>query len=180
MTMLTTTRDAERDPRYPIGRFDVKVGVGADDVASAIADIAELPARLRHAVGLLRPTQLDTPYRSGGWTARQVVHHIADANVQAYIRFRLALTEENPAVNGYEQERWARLPDAFTSPVNVSLALLDALHVRWVALLTVLTPADFARTFRHPQWGNVNLATQTAFCAWHGRHHTAHVISIGV
>ena len=164
--------------RYPIGKF-------AFDAASAplhhvewITQIAEAPARLRAAVAQLTPEQLETAYRPGGWTVRQVVHHVADSHLNSYARFRLALTEEEPVVKPYHEDRWAELPDARTAPVEISLALLDPLHERWVHLLRSFGPAEFARRFRHPELGEVNLERYTALYAWHGRHHVAHVTSL--
>ena len=140
-----------------------------------VREIAEAPARLREAVAGLSDEQLDTPYRPGGWTVRQTVHHVADSHINAYVRFKLALTEDEPEIRPYDEARWAELGEASRGPVAVSLALLDALHARWVAALRTLSPADFTRTFRHPDWGVVPLARQVAIYAWHGRHHTAHI-----
>jgi len=166
------------DLSYPIGRFDFHKPVAAETRAQLIAEIEAAPARLREAVRGLGDEQLDTPYRPGGWTVRQVVHHVADSHMNSYMRFRLALTEEEPAVRGYDQEKWAELPDARTSPVETSLALLDGLHVRWVALLRSLAEADFDRRFRHSELGLVRLDTNLALYAWHGRHHTAHITGL--
>ena len=143
-----------------------------------IESIARAPAKLRAAVEGLSPEQLDTPYRPDGWTVRQVVHHLPDSHLNAYIRFRLALTEDEPAIKTYEQERWAELEDARTAPVDLSLALLESLHRRWALLLRALPPAAFARTFRHPELGVVTLDQQVRLYEWHGRHHVAHVNSL--
>jgi len=126
----------------------------------------------------LSTEQLDTPYRPGGWTVRQVVHHLPDSHLNSYIRFRLALTEKEPTIKPYDQERWAELDDAKTAPIEPSLALLEALHQRWIMLLRSLIPADFARTFNHPEMGIVTLDATLRLYEWHGRHHTAHITSL--
>jgi len=123
----------------------------------------------------LTGAQLDTPYRPGGWTVRQVVHHVPDSHLNSYVRFRWALTEEEPDIKAYHEDRWAELADARTAPVEVSLALLDSLHARWVALLRSLNEQEWKRTFRHPQHGLITLEKNAALYAWHGRHHTAHI-----
>src|SRR6266567_1847808 len=159
------------DLSFPIGRFDFKKPVAAEQRPQLIDDIAAAPAGIREAVRGLNDEQLDTPYRPGGWTVRQVVHHVPDSHMNSYVRFRLALTEEEPAVKGYDQDKWAELTDAHTGPVELSLALLDGLHVRWVALLKSMSDADFERKFRHSELGLVRLDTNLALYAWHGRHH---------
>jgi len=166
------------DLRYPIGKFRYEGEMTEEARRRAIEEIAETPARLRAAVKGLTPPQLDTPYRPEGWTVRQVVHHLPDSHMNAYIRFKLALTEHEPTIKPYEQERWAQLEDTPKTPVEVSLALLDNLHERWVVLLRSFGPADFARTFRHPELGVVTLDKQLALYAWHGRHHVAHITSL--
>jgi uncharacterized damage-inducible protein DinB len=164
------------DPRYPVGKFEAPaLPLGEAERARLIAEIAEAPARLRAAVRGLDDAQLDRPYRPGGWTIRQVVHHVPDSHMNAYVRFRLALTEDEPMVKPYEEARWAELPDAATGPVDVSLMLLETLHSRWVALLRAMKPADWSRAFRHPDLGVVPLEKALALYAWHGRHHVAHV-----
>jgi len=163
------------DLRYPIGRFVRPAEVTEARLREAIADIAAAPARLRAAVAGLSGEQLDTPYRPGGWTLRQVVHHVADSHVNSYVRYRLALTEDEPTIKPYDEARWAELPDAKSLPVDVSLAMLDAVHYRWTSLLDALAPADFARTFRHPEMGLMRLDANTCLYAWHGRHHEAHI-----
>lgn len=173
-----STRTAELDPRFPIGRFDPRQEVARSERDRLIATIAELPARLRAAVEQLDETQLDTPYRDGGWSVRQLVHHVPDSHMNAYIRFRLALTEENPGIRTYRQERWAELADARTAPVAVSLALLDALHERWVILLCAMTDEDYSRTLEHPEWGRLSLWTMLLLYEWHCRHHLAHVLHL--
>jgi len=165
------------DLRYPAGHFD---GHPADTPAlrdAAIEDLRLLPARLRAAVAGLSGSRLETPYRDGGWTVRQVVHHVADSHMNALIRTKLALTEDWPTIKPYDQAAWARLADS-TLPVEPSLALLDALHERWVELLESLTAADFARGYEHPENGRQPLSIVVPMYAWHSRHHTAHVTSL--
>lgn len=166
------------DLRYPIGKFKVENKVTDVERLKFIEDIAGTPAKLRAAVAGLSAEQLDTPYRLGGWTVRQVVHHLPDSHLHSYIRFKLALTEEEPTIKTYEQERWAELEDARTAPIDISLALLDSLHQRWTLLLRSLKPKDLARTFKHPELGVLSLDTNLALYAWHGRHHVAHITSL--
>ncbi len=166
------------DLRYPIGKFHYEGEMTEEARCRAIQEIAETPARLRKAIEGLTAQQLATPYRPEGWTVRQVVHHLPDSHLNAYIRFKLALTEDEPTIKPYEQERWANLEDTRNTPVEVSLALLGSLHQRWVVLLESLRPEDFARTFRHPEQGIVSLDKQLALYAWHGRHHVAHITSL--
>src|SRR6266542_4369552 len=159
--------------QYPIGKFQ-----GGADVHRAIEEIAATPSQLRAAVAGLSPEQLDTPYRPGGWTVRQVVHHVPDSHMNSYMRFRLALTEDVPTIKPYDQERWAGLIDSRTAEVEVSLALLENLHERWTLLLRSLSPDDWKRTFRHPDLGIVTLEWNAGLYAWHGRHHIAHIKSL--
>jgi uncharacterized damage-inducible protein DinB len=167
------------DLRYPIGPFVRREEpLAAEDRRRFIGEIAEAPDRLSEAVSGLSSAQLDTPYRPGGWTVRQVAHHIPDSHLNAYVRFKLALTEEDPALRGYEESEWAKLPDVGATPVEVSLELLDALHRRWVTLLGSLSEKDFARTARHPSWGPITLDFLVAQYAWHGRHHVAHITTL--
>jgi uncharacterized damage-inducible protein DinB len=168
----------EPDLRYPIGTFQRPAAATAQDRAAWIAAIDAAPARFRDAVRNLDDAQLDTPYRPGGWTVRQVVHHVADSHMNSYIRFRLALTEADPTVKPYDEAQWAALHDAQTLPVEVSLQLLESLHFRWVDLLNSLTPADFDRTFRHPAMGQMTLNANLALYAWHSRHHEAHITAL--
>ncbi len=163
------------DARYPIGPFQWEGSLSDDARHRAIDEIAEAPARLRSAVEGLSPGQLDTPYRPGGWTIRQVVHHLPDSHLNAYTRFKLALTEETPTIKPYDEARWAELADTQSTPPEVSLALLEALHKRWVVLLRSLEPRDFARMLRHPERGVMSLDEMLALYAWHGRHHVAHI-----
>lgn len=166
------------DLRYPIGRFEVEKAPGDIWRQARIAEIEELPARLREAVHGLSPEQWATPYRPDGWTVRQVVSHVPDSHMNAYIRFRWVLTEEQPVIKTYEEHLWAELADSRTAPPEVSLSLLEALHVRWVILLRSLGPDDWTRTLRHPEQGVIDLDRLLGLYAWHGRHHTAHVTSL--
>jgi len=143
-----------------------------------IAELAAAPEEMRAAVAGLSEQQLDTPYRPDGWTVRQVVHHVPDSHMHSYIRFRWALTENAPTIKPYDEVLWAQLPDARSAPVEASLLLLDGLHRRWTALLRELTPADWDRTFFHPERGIVSLESNLAMYAWHGRHHVAHITSL--
>ena len=161
--------------RYPTGRFDAPASPLAPDAfAAAVSEIAAFPAALRAATEALPDATLDTPYRAGGWTVRQTVHHIADSHANAVLRVKWALTETDPAVLAYDEAAWAELPDA-RLPVEVSLRLVEALHTRWVAVLQTLTPADRARRFVHPVNGPTPLDRAVAMYAWHGRHHLAHI-----
>ena len=161
--------------RYPAGRFDAPSSPLAPDAfAAAVSEIAAFPAALRAATEALPDATLDTPYRAGGWTVRQTVHHIADSHANAVLRVKWALTETDPAVLAYDEAAWAELPDA-RLPVEVSLRLVEALHTRWVAVLQTLTPADRARRFVHPVNGPTPLDRAVAMYAWHGRHHLAHI-----
>lgn len=166
------------DLRYPVGRFRMNHDPTDDERLTLIDEIAATPSRLRAAIRVLSDEQLDTPYRPGGWTVRQVVHHVPDSHLNSYIRFKLALTEEEPTIRSYDEDRWAKLEDSRITPPEVSLALLDALHERWVTLLRSLAPEDFRRTFRHPELGPVSLNKNVALYAWHGRHHVAHITSL--
>jgi len=157
--------------RYPIGPFDPAV---AGPRTHQIETLRQLPDRLRDAVHGLNDGQLDTPYREGGWTVRQLVHHIADSHANSYIRVKLALTEAAPTINAYDEAAWARLPDS-SLPVEVSLPLVSAIHIRLVSLLETMTESDFEKSFKHPERGPVTLANNLALYAWHSRHHTAHI-----
>jgi uncharacterized damage-inducible protein DinB len=149
-----------------------------ESIRRAIDEIAEAPGKLRAAVEGLSAEQLDTPYRPDGWTVRQVVHHVPDSHLNSYCRFKLALTEDEPAIKAYQEDRWAELDDSRATPIEVSLALLESLHLRWVTLMKSLAPDEFNRTFRHPEIGVVSLAKNACLYAWHGRHHTAHITSL--
>ncbi|MEK6323642.1 MAG: YfiT family bacillithiol transferase [Acidobacteriota bacterium] len=166
------------DLQFPIGRFKLDGTPTDGQVRQAINEIAEAPAKLRAAVEGLTAEQLDTPYRPGGWTVRQVVHHVPDSHLNSYCRFKLALTEDEPTIKAYHEDRWAELDDARTGPIEVSLAMLESLHKRWLLMLKSLTPDDFERTFRHPEIGVVSLAKNVCLYGWHGRHHVAHIASL--
>jgi DinB superfamily len=163
------------DLRYPIGKFKFPESVNPEDRVTFVQQISQTPAQMKAAVAGLSDEQLNTPYRPGGWTVRQVVHHVPDSHLNSYIRFRWALTEDDPPIKAYYEDRWAELPDARTAPVDVSLVLLESLHGRWGALLGSLTDQDWKRTFRHPELGPVSLEKNAALYAWHGRHHVAHI-----
>ena len=173
------------DPRYPIGRAplgaDKETGEKAltpERRGELIAEIEQAPARLRDAVAGLTPGQLDTPYRDGGWTVRQVIHHVPDSHLNAYLRWKWALTEDAPAIKTYDEGRWAELPDTRATPVEVSLFLLESLHRRWVVLLRETTAAGFRRVLVHPDHGPLTLDQILALYAWHGRHHVGHVTAL--
>jgi hypothetical protein len=168
----------EPDLRYPIGKFEPITSLTADQRRAGIDAIAEAPGRLSSAVTGLAAAQLDTPYRPGGWTVPQVVHHIPDSHLNSYVRFKLALTEDEPTVKTYDEALWAELADAKTAPIAPSLALLENLHTRWVLLLRSFTSAEWARTFRHAEWGQVPLDFTLAQYAWHGKHHVAHITAL--
>ncbi|MFH5779194.1 YfiT family bacillithiol transferase [Heyndrickxia oleronia] len=165
------------DLRYPIGKFNVNGKVTTEIIEQWIKEIEELPTRLTEAVEGLNDVQLDTAYRSEGWTIRQVVHHIADSHLNSYTRFKLALTENNPTIKLYEEGKWAELPDS-NLPVEISLQLIDALHKRWVYLLRSMTSEDLEKTFYHPEFGDMKLSVNIGIYAWHGRHHVAHITSL--
>ena len=165
-------------PRYPIGRFAFAAPPDDAERKKLIDDIAQTPAALRSAVQGLTPQQIETPYRDGGWTVRQVTHHVPESHMNAYIRFKLALTEDSPTIKPYMEDRWASTPDVTATPVEVSLALLDSLHDRWVRLLRLLQPQDWKRTFIHPELGTMPLEKNLALYSWHGRHHVAHVTEL--
>ncbi|HYM00599.1 MAG TPA: bacillithiol transferase BstA [Blastocatellia bacterium] len=166
------------DLRYPIGKFDLTTELTSDQRQECIRQIAEAPAKLRAAIAGLTPDQLETPYRPDGWTVCQVVHHVPDSHMNSYIRFKLAITEDEPTIRPYYEDRWAELIDARRAPIEVSLALLESLHTRWVMLLESMTESDFARKLTHPELGTVNLNRYAGLYAWHGRHHVAHITSL--
>jgi uncharacterized damage-inducible protein DinB len=167
------------DPRYPVGRFEAPLApLSAAERESLISEIDKTPAQLRAALAGLTDDQLDTPYRDGGWTARQVAHHIPDSHMNAYVRFRLAVTEDLPTIRPYMEDRWAELADSRLAPIEVSLPLLEALHRRWALFLRALTPEQWQRRFRHPDIGTMSLDQTLSLYAWHGRHHVAHVASL--
>src|SRR3974390_1415799 len=165
------------DLRFPVGKFSY-AGPPTDAQKQAfLNDIAQTPANLRAAVNGLSETQLDTPYRPEGWTVRQVVHHVPDSHMNSYVRFKLALTEDEPTIKPYAEDRWAQLADS-KAPIEVSLTLLDSLHDRWVRLLRSLSAEDWQRTFRHPDMGTMTLEKALAMYSWHGRHHVAHITEL--
>jgi uncharacterized damage-inducible protein DinB len=166
------------DLRYPVGKFHFDAPLTEQQKQKALDDIASAPANMRKAVKGLSEAQLDTPYRPDGWTVRQVVHHVPDSHMNAYIRFKLALTEDEPTIKPYAEDRWAKLADTKATPIEVSLTMLESLHDRWVRLLRSLGPEDWKRTFRHPEMGAMTLEKTLALYAWHGCHHVAHVTEL--
>jgi len=163
------------DPRFPTGTHSYDPDITDDKRRQWIDSIRTTPAKLRAAAGRLSERQLDTPYRDGGWTARQVIHHVPESHANAWIRFKLALTEDNPTIKPYREDAWVRLADVPRTPVETSLALLEALHQRWVALLETMTADDFRRPLVHPEKGQIALDTLLQLYAWHGPHHIGHV-----
>lgn len=165
------------DPRYPIGAFVRPVSLSAAERRAAIQEIHEAPPALRAALEGLDQRQLDTPYRPGGWTVRQVAHHLPDSHLNAYIRSKLALTEDDPTIKPYDEGAWATLQDS-KLPVEVSLRLLEAVHERWLVLLDALSDTQWIRTFMHPEVGLTRLDQLVALYSWHGRHHIAQITSL--
>lgn len=168
----------DTDLRYPIGKFQRPQEITQAQRQQWTNDIAQTPGKLREIISGLSDDQFNTPYRPGGWTVLQVVHHLPDSHMNAYMRFKLALTEEEPTIKPYEEDRWAELPDVFQTSWEVSATLLETLHYRWVKLLQAMSPSDFKRTFRHPQLGVVELNTSLGMYAWHSRHHLAHITTL--
>jgi uncharacterized damage-inducible protein DinB len=166
------------DPRFPIGKFTYDGPPTEDQKKAFLDDIAQAPANLRAAVEGLSNAQFDTPYRESGWTVRQVVHHLPDSHMNSYVRFKLALTEDEPTVKSYAEDRWAELVDSKTTPIEVSLTLFESLHDRWVRLLRSLSAEDWKKTFRHPALGSMTLEKNLALYAWHGKHHMAHITEL--
>jgi uncharacterized damage-inducible protein DinB len=166
------------DLRYPIGTFTYQGPLDQEARRACIRAIAEAPARLSAAVAGLTPGQLDTPYREGGWSVRQTVHHVADSHINAYCRFKLAMTEVNPTIKPYEEKLWAETFDSRSAEVGVSLVLIGKLHERWVMLLGSMTPGDFGRKLTHPESGPMDLDRLLALYSWHGRHHEAHITGL--
>ena len=164
--------------RYPIGHFVPPSSSERAVRAAGIETLRDLPGNLNAAVSGLSDTRLDTPYREGGWTVRQVVHHVADSHANSYVRFKLALTEDWPTIKPYDEAAWANLADSRNMRLEPSLDFISSLHARWVALLEGLSEADFQRGYNHPAMGRQNLATALALYAWHSRHHTAHITSL--
>lgn len=166
------------DLRYPIGKMQAPEKFTDAERQKAIANIAEAPKKFRAAVAGLNDEQLNTPYRDGGWTVRQVIHHVADSHMNAYVRTRLALTEQEPTIKPYNEKLWAELEDARSAPLEPSHVLLASLHERWIRLLRSIQPSDFSRTFRHPEHGLRTLDWMVGVYDWHGRHHVAHITAL--
>ena len=165
--------------RYPIGKFKVPENYTPTLINDYISTIENFPAALRKAVQGLKDAQLDTPYREGGWTIRQVVHHVADSHINSYMRIKLAVTEDNPTIKPYKEERWAELQEAKHAPVELTLPLIDALHKRWVVFLKTLSPDDLKKTFHHPDSkADISLNRTMALYAWHCNHHLAHITEL--
>jgi hypothetical protein len=164
--------------RYPLGKFAYDAAITEEKRREVIRGIAEMPAALRRAVQGLGKAELDTPYREGGWTPRQIVHHLADSHMNAFIRIKLALTEERPSIKPYNQETWALTTDSLAADPALSLALLDGLHARWAALLSALTAVELQRTFTHPERGLLTVDYNLQMYGWHGRHHTAQITAL--
>jgi hypothetical protein len=166
------------DLRHPIGKFQWPESVSAADRLPLIEKVAATPANLRAIVAGLSEQQIDTPYRAGGWTVRQLVHHIPDSHLNSYVRFKLALTEDEPVIKPYDEAAWATLVDSRTTPVETSLCLLHCLHARWVDLMRGMSEADWNRKFRHPERGLMGLDQTLALYAWHGDHHVEHIAAL--
>lgn len=162
--------------KYPIGKLNIDIDLTEEMIANCVAQIEALPDILQKAVEDLTDHQLDAVYRPGGWTLRQVVHHIADANMNGYIRFKLALTEENPVIKPFDETKWADLVDGKTLPVDISITLIKVLHERWTALLKSLSTTDFKREFIHPEMGKLSLERALLIHSWHGNHHVGHIM----
>jgi len=166
------------DPRYPIGPFAVRESLTPDERAAELVHIAATPEKMRAAVAGLTDSQLDTPYRDGGWTLRQVVHHVPDSHLNAYCRLKIALTEPGtPTIRPYDESTWAKLADSRDTPIDVSLTLLESVHARWMKIWASMTDDDFARTFLHPDSGKHTVDWLLALYSWHGRHHVGHITS---
>lgn len=166
------------DPRYPIGKFRFEGPFDEPQRNRHVGNIEQAPVALREAIRGLSPQQIETPYREGGWTVRQVVHHVPESHMNAYIRFKLALTEDEPTIKPYMEDRWASTGEVASTPLEVSLSFLESLHDRWVRLLRSLQPQDWKRSFRHPELGLVSLEKNLALYSWHGQHHVAHITEL--
>lgn len=166
------------DERYPLGKYEFPKEISSQQLAIWIQEVKDLPKQLRQALDGFTEEQLDLPYREGGWTVRQVVNHLADSHINSYTRFRLALTEDQPTIKTYDEQLWAELPDAKLAPVEISLQLLESLHLRWGLLLESLSAQDFKRCFMHPELGEVSLDVNVGLYAWHGKHHVAHIVGL--
>jgi len=178
--MIEPITDAELERlRFPIGRFEIpETPLDPEERARMIDVVAAIPAAVRAAVAGLDEARLDTPYRPGGWTVRQVVHHLPDSHVNSYVRFKLAITEDDPTIRTYDEAAWGEQQDARTAPIEVSLALLDALHERWTAWLRTLSEDEWRRPLQHPEVGEMNLDQLLALYAWHGPHHVSHITGL--
>ena len=172
------TPSPDIDVRYPVGPFDFKAPYNSADRPLWLSQLAEAPANLRAAVAGLSDSQLNTPYRLGGWTIRQVVHHLADAHVNWYIRPKLAVTEDHPMTKPYAEQLWAELADARTCPVEPSLQIFEGITIRWLRFFQSLAPADWSRTFSNAEWGELSVEDVVRAIAWHARHHTAHITEL--
>jgi len=175
VTENTTDASAGKDLRYPVGRYRPPKEISPQDRAEWIREIERMPENLRRVVSGLNDAQLDTPYRPGGWTVRQVVHHLADSHLNSYVRFRWAVTENVPAIKTYNEADWAELSDARTAPIELSLSLLEGLHARWVLLVRSFGDEEYARKISHPEWGEIRVDWLLGLYAWHCRHHVAHI-----
>jgi DinB superfamily len=176
--MESSRMTPDEELRYPLGRYRPPTSITAQDRTEWIAEIDALPSRMRQAIAGMNDAQLDTRYRAGGWTVRQVVHHVPDSHLNSYSRFRLALTEDSPTIKPYDEAAWAELADAKTAPVEPSLAMLEGLHARWVMLLRSMNDADFFRVFKHAELGQPRLDWALGLYAWHCRHHVAHITKL--
>ena len=163
------------DLQYPVGKFERQANYTALEIQESIEVLEKLPQQMRAAMNGLSASQLETPYREGGWSLRQVVHHVPDSHINSFVRFKLALTEENPTIKPYDEAAWAELSDSRDTPIQTSLDLLEALHERWVIVLRAIKPEDWRRTFNHPQNGAMTLEYAVALYAWHSRHHLGHI-----
>jgi uncharacterized damage-inducible protein DinB len=172
-----TAEAASKDLRYPVGEFDKNIEITPEKRSEFIEIIKDLPKKMAQAVEGLSDEQLDTPYRPEGWTLRQTVHHVADSHINSVCRFKLAMTEENPTIRPYFEDRWAELSDS-KMPVDVSLKILEGIHRRWAVLLESLTDEDFQKTLIHPESGEFTIEKLLALYAWHSRHHTAHITKL--
>lgn len=174
-TVPTDNGNMDVDLRYPIGHFEPPSDTSRARRDQWLRDVESLPRLIHGAVDRASSADLDRTYRPGGWTVRQIVHHLADSHMNAYVRFRLALTENAPTIKPYDEAKWAQLPDAQSAPIEPSLELLESLHVRLVLLLRSLSDDDFTKMFRHPELGDMRLDMNLALYSWHGRHHLAHI-----
>ena len=165
--------------RYPIGKFSFPQEISRQDIAGYIETISSFPGNLISATRKLKDSQLDTPYREGGWTLRQLIHHCADSHLNAFVRFKLAMTENHPTIKPYNQDAWANLPDAKGEDITASIHLLEALHYRWLTLLQSMKASDFQRTFHHPEMKkDISLDQNLSLYAWHCKHHLAHILTL--